>query len=41
MTFTGSLRQRMIETRKRMLTAQRHDDRIRSFDQWSTTQRAA
>jgi Replication initiator protein A len=40
MTFTGSLRPRMTETRKRMLTAERYDNRIQSFDQWSATRRA-
>jgi len=39
--FTGSLRDLMLELRKRKLTAQRYDDRIRSFEEWSTTHRAS
>jgi hypothetical protein len=33
--FTGSLRRLMLELRKRTLTAERYDERIQSFEQWS------
>jgi hypothetical protein len=39
--FTGGLRDRMLNVRVRMLTAQRYDDRIKSFEDWSTARRAS
>jgi hypothetical protein len=38
-SFTGPLREQMLELRKRMLTSQRYDDRIKSFEQWKATYR--
>ncbi len=38
-SFTGPLREQMLELRKRVLTAQRHGDRIKSFDDWKATNR--
>jgi hypothetical protein len=32
--FAGPLREQMLEVRKRMLTAQRYGDRIKSFEEW-------
>jgi hypothetical protein len=39
-SFSGPLREQMLEVRKRMLTAQRYGDRIKSFEQWKATHRA-
>jgi hypothetical protein len=33
-SFNGPLRKQMLEVRKRMLTAQRYGDRIKSFEEW-------
>ena len=38
-SFTGRLREQMLEVRKRMLTAQRYGDRIKSFEEWNATHR--
>jgi hypothetical protein len=40
-SFTGPLYERMLEVRKRLLTTQRYGDRIKSFEEWKTVQRAA
>ena len=37
--FTGPLHAQMLEVRKRMLTAQRYGDRIRSFEEWKAANR--
>jgi len=38
-SFTGPLRQQMLDVRKWMLTAQRYGDRIKSFEEWRATHR--
>ena len=38
-SFSGPLREQMLEVRKRMLTAQRYGDRIKSFEEWQATHR--
>ncbi len=40
-SFTGTLRERMLTVRTRMLTAQRYGSRIKSFEDWKATQRAS
>jgi hypothetical protein len=37
----GGLHDQLLEVRKRMLTAQRYGDRIKSFDEWRGTPSAA
>jgi hypothetical protein len=39
--FAGPLREQMLEVRKRILTAQRYGDRIKSFEEWSVSRRAS
>jgi hypothetical protein len=39
--LAGPLRERMLEVRRRMLTAQRHGDRIKSFEEWKAARRGA
>jgi hypothetical protein len=36
-TFRGSLRDTMLSTKRSQITAQRHGDRIKSFDDWRLT----
>jgi hypothetical protein len=36
-TFHGSLRDAMLSTKRNQITAQRHGDRIKSFDDWRLT----
>jgi hypothetical protein len=38
-SFTGPLREQMLEVRKWMLTAQRYGDRIKSFEEWKAINR--
>lgn len=38
-SFTGPLHDQMLDVRKRMLTAQRYGDRIKSFEEWKATHR--